>query len=61
MGNTILSPHIGGLSQAVLKGSALLVANQILEALRGETPANLINPAAWERAKQRAARILAGG
>jgi D-3-phosphoglycerate dehydrogenase len=61
MSNTILSPHIGGLSQAVLKGSALLVANQILEALRGEKPANLINPEAWERAKQRAARILAGG
>jgi phosphoglycerate dehydrogenase-like enzyme len=57
--NVILSPHVGGLSETFLKGGAMGAATQILQALRGERPPHLVNPDAWERAKQRAARIAA--
>jgi D-3-phosphoglycerate dehydrogenase/microcystin synthetase protein McyI len=55
--NIILSPHVGGLSESFLKGSAIACATHILEALRGIRPASLVNPEAWDRAMQRAARV----
>lgn len=58
--NVLLTPHVAGLTEAVLRQNALTAATQLLQALRGERPENLVNPEAWEQAKQRAARITAG-
>ena len=52
-----VDPHVGGLSESFLKGGALSTARHILEALRGVRPSSLVNPEAWDRAMQRAARI----
>ncbi len=57
--NLILSPHVAGLTEGSMTRGALSVAEQMLQALRGERPANLVNPEAWPRAKQRAARLMA--
>ena len=45
--NLILSPHIAGLTDEALRGMALSAAEQILQALRGERPAHLVNPEVW--------------
>ena len=57
--NIILTPHVAGLSETFLKGGALSAAGKVLQALGGTCPPDVVNPAAWERAKQRAARISA--
>lgn len=59
--NIILTPHVAGLSNTFLEGGTLAVASKILQALRCEQPPDVVNIAAWERAKQRAARIAASG
>lgn len=58
--NVLMTPHVAGLSQAVLRQNSLSAATQLLQALRGERPTNLVNPDAWEQAKQRAARVMTG-
>ncbi len=58
--NLILTPHVAGLTEGSMIRGALSVAEQLLQVLSGERPANLVNPEAWPRAKQRAARLLAG-
>ena len=45
--NLILTPHIAGLTDEALRGMALSAAEQILQALRGERPAHLVNPEVW--------------
>ena len=45
--NLLLSPHIAGLTDEALRGMALSAAEQILQALRGERPAHLVNPEVW--------------
>jgi D-3-phosphoglycerate dehydrogenase/microcystin synthetase protein McyI len=45
--NLILSPHIAGLTDEALRGMAFSAAEQILQALRGERPAHLVNPEVW--------------
>lgn len=57
--NIILSPHVGGLTRGFMKESAMTVARTMLTVFNAEQPANIRNPDAWERAKQRATRLLA--
>jgi len=59
--NVLLSPHVGGLTEGFMEASAMSVATQMLTVFRGEYPENIRNPEAWERTKQRAMRLLAGG
>jgi D-3-phosphoglycerate dehydrogenase/microcystin synthetase protein McyI len=47
MENVILSPHTAGLTAEALHGMSLSAAEQILQALRGERPAHLVNPEVW--------------
>ncbi len=49
--NVILSPHTAGLTVEALHGMALSAAGQILQALRGERPAHLVNPQVWKETK----------
>ncbi|MEO9902598.1 NAD(P)-dependent oxidoreductase [Nisaea sp.] len=58
--NLLLSPHIGGLTESFMSGSAMAVATKILQALSGQPPEDIVNPEAWEPAKQRAMRLLSG-
>lgn len=58
--NVLLTPHVAGLSAAVIRQNALSAATQLLQGLKGERPPNLVNPEAWEQAKQRAARVMGG-
>jgi len=44
--NVVLSPHIASSSVATRRAMAMLAARNALAALRGETPPNLLNPAA---------------
>ena len=50
--NLILSPHIAGLTDEALRGMALSAAEQILQALRGERPAHLVNPEVWPSSRK---------
>lgn len=45
--NLILSPHVAGLTVEARRELALSAATQILQVLRGERPANLVNPEVW--------------
>ncbi len=56
--NLLLSPHVGGLTESFMSGSAMAVATKMLQALSGEPPESIVNPDAWEQAKQRAMRLL---
>lgn len=58
--NVLLSPHVGGLTTGFMEASAMSVATQMLRVFRAERPDSICNPDAWERTKQRAARLLAG-
>jgi hypothetical protein len=44
-----------------MEHSAATVARTMLSVFRGERPEAICNPEAWERTKQRAMRLLAGG
>ena len=46
--NVVLSPHIASSSVATRRAMAMLAARNALAALRGETPPNLLNPAALQ-------------
>lgn len=59
--NILLSPHVGGLTEGFMEHSAATVARTMLGVFRGERPEAICNPEAWERTKQRATRLLAGG
>lgn len=56
--NILLSPHVGGLTEGFMEGSAMAVATKMLQCFRGERPADILNPEAWEATKQRAMRLL---
>ena len=55
--NLILTPHVAGLSGDALRELAHSAVSQVLQALSGERPRNLVNPAAWDAAKARTGRI----
>ncbi len=45
--NTICTPHIGSYTVAGLLRMQVMACEQIISALRGERPTNLVNPAVW--------------
>lgn len=47
--NTICTPHIGSYTSAGLVRMQTMACEQVLSVLRGERPANLVNPAAWDK------------
>jgi glyoxylate reductase len=47
--NVVAVPHIGSASVATRTKMAIMAAENIAAALRGETPANLVNPEALEK------------
>ena len=47
--NLILSPHVAGLTVEAMRDLAVSAATQILQVLRGEHPAYLVNPEVWDR------------
>lgn len=51
--NTICTPHIGSYTLASLKRMQVMTCEQIVVALRGERPANLVNAEVWGKHSQR--------
>jgi D-3-phosphoglycerate dehydrogenase / 2-oxoglutarate reductase len=51
--NVILTPHTGGNASEVFRASSVTPVRLVLEALRGQRPRHLVNPAAWERHVER--------
>ena len=47
--NVVLSPHIAGSTAEALERTAVAVVDLVLDVLRGNRPANLVNPAVWDR------------
>ena len=54
--NLILTPHVAGLSGDALHDLAESAVSQVLQALGGERPKHLVNPAAWDAARARLGR-----
>ena len=42
--NVVLAPHVGSSTEATRQAMAMLAAQNLVAALRGETPPNLLNP-----------------
>ncbi len=53
MPNVVLAPHIGSASHETRLRMCMMAAENILVALRGERPPNLVNVDAWDRRQQR--------
>jgi lactate dehydrogenase-like 2-hydroxyacid dehydrogenase len=47
--NAVLTPHIGSSSLETRKRMTLMVAENVLAAVSGTRPPNLLNPAVWDR------------
>lgn len=47
--NTVLAPHIGGVTEAAMRETALQCAEQVLDVLSGRRPPHLVQPEVWER------------
>ena len=47
--NTILAPHVGGVTEQAMRETALQCAAQILDVLAGRRPPHLVQPDFWER------------
>jgi len=47
--NVVCTAHIGGWVEEAVPRLAVLMAGEMLTALRGERPGRLVNPAAWDR------------
>jgi D-3-phosphoglycerate dehydrogenase len=45
--NVVLTPHVGGSTQAALRRTATALADQVAMALAGERPTHLVNADAW--------------
>jgi len=50
--NTILAPHIGGVTEQAMRATALQCAGQILDVLAGRRPPHLVQPAIWDRRRK---------
>ncbi|MEN4918122.1 hydroxyacid dehydrogenase [Achromobacter spanius] len=48
--NVVLAPHAGGSTEEALIRTAVAVAEQVIDALRGERPAHVVNPAVYAHA-----------
>lgn len=55
--NLVLTPHVAGLTEEAMRELGLSAAGQVLQAMRGERPAHLVNPQVWEQAKRRLAGL----
>ena len=53
--NLLLTPHVAGLSGDALRALANSAVTQLLRALSGERPKNVVNPPAWDAAMARRA------
>jgi D-3-phosphoglycerate dehydrogenase len=47
--NTVLAPHIAGVTEAAMRETALQCAAQVLDALAGRRPPHLVQPEIWDR------------
>jgi D-3-phosphoglycerate dehydrogenase len=47
--NCILAPHVGGSTEEALVRTAEECAQQVVDVLAGRRPANIVNPAAWDK------------
>ena len=47
--NVVLAPHVGSSTEATRKAMAMLAAKNLVAALRGEVPPNLLNPEARQQ------------
>ncbi|MFK8253242.1 hydroxyacid dehydrogenase [Ancylobacter terrae] len=45
--NVVLSPHVAGSAVEALERTALMVAEQVVDALHGRRPRHLVNPTVW--------------
>lgn len=50
---TVLTPHIGGVTEEAMRETALQCADQILDVLAGRRPPHLVDPDVWERRRRR--------
>lgn len=60
LSNVIITPHIASASVATRSRMALLAAENLLRALRGEMPENAVNPEVSDKWRERVAARLAG-
>jgi len=47
--NLVVTPHIGSATLETREAMARCAVDNLLAALAGERPTNLVNPVAWER------------
>ncbi|WP_237215210.1 hydroxyacid dehydrogenase [Falsiroseomonas oryziterrae] len=47
--NTVLAPHIAGVTEEAMRETALQCAAQVLDVLAGRRPPHLVRPEVWER------------
>ena len=57
--NVALAPHIGSASRATRLAMGMTAARNLIAALAGERPPNLLNPEAWDRRRALALRRTA--
>ncbi|MDP3414946.1 NAD(P)-dependent oxidoreductase, partial [Falsiroseomonas sp.] len=53
--NTVLAPHIGGVTEQAMRETALQCAAQILDVLAGRRPPHLVQPDIWDRRRMETA------
>ena len=49
----VLTPHVAGSAEGALRRTATQVAEQVVQVLRSERPAHLLDPDAWARRRRR--------
>lgn len=47
--NSVLAPHIGGVTEEAMRETALQCAEQVLDVLAGRRPPHLVHPEVWEK------------
>ena len=52
LSNVVLTPHSAGSSEEALRRTAEQAAEQVVRALAGGRPANLVNPEMWDRRRR---------
>src|SRR5471030_81469 len=53
LSNVVATPHIGSATRETREAMARCAVDNLLSALSGERPANLVNPQVWERRQKR--------
>jgi len=52
MGNVILAPHIASASHETRLRMCMMAADNLIAALKGERPPNLVNPEVWDKRRK---------